>query len=230
MEPGRKIFQFGKACRDFRIAEGRQLLHGRKRIFRYFGRNAAQHILRKLIRACRRQNDARNLISGFLLVFMHGMIGNCGMRIDQDVFILKQRSDLFATGFFIGPVSGKDAADVLQHVFGNRVASFVLQLFHAGSSKGIILAFKIKQAFQVAGNQNVHRRRHRQMKWAMDRIRAGIQKIRQHMVGVAGTDESLDWKAHLLCKIPGQDIAEVAGRNDVVHRISCLDRTIAYKL
>ena len=122
-------------------------------------------------------------------------------------------------------VPAEAAVEQLLHLFPHGVAHGVHpglgQVFHpARQSFAVLAAQVVEQAFQVAGNQNVHRGGRRGVEFPAAVVGAGADEVRQHLVGVGGAHQLADGQAHLPGVIGSQNVAEIPGGHHHVHGLA----------
>ena len=117
----------------------------------------------------------------------------------------------------------EELVQLFEHVRGHLVLTVFAELLHQIRDELVVAGEEIEQALQITGDENVHRGGHCLVEGAAAVIAARAQEVGQHIVGVGRAHELADGKAHLPGKVAREDIAEVAGRHDVVDLVSRLD-------
>ena len=140
----------------------------------------------------------------------------------------------FSNGFIGIFHRRKTAIEVLQ-TFADLVTDFILFLLFQSSHQAtdlltVIAGQMVQQTFQIAGDQNIHRRRIGQVKFSIDIVNTRIEEVRQDLVLIGCTDEFLHRNSHLAGVISRQDISKVSGRHHDINRIAGLDLTTFYQL
>ena len=120
------------------------------------------------------------------------------------------------------------AVEQCLHLFALRIGKGIYALFgkriHQRAYARRIAAGDLKQeAFEIAGNKDVHRGGHRLIKIAPLIIDAGTDKIGENIILVGCTDELSDGQPHAHGVISRKDIAEISRRNGKVHAVSHFD-------
>ena len=145
------------------------------------------------------------------------------MRVDQIAMVAPCAADLLARLDVVAETAGKRLADLGKERIGNGIPSLLTQLLHIARDLRVAAAEGIEQPLEVARHENVHRRGGRGVKRTVFVIRAGMDEIREHVVGVGRADELAHRQTHLLCVPAGEDVAEVAGRHDEVELVAHCD-------
>ena len=111
-------------------------------------------------------------------------------------------------------ISARKIFQLFFHFCRDLIFTVLFQLFHQFAVFLCILSGnRIDQPFQIAGNQNIHRRRRGQHKFPVSVISSGLEEVKQYFVLIGSTDQLSDRNSHLFCIVCGKNIAEVSGRN-----------------
>ena len=97
------------------------------------------------------------------------------------------------------------------------------QLVHVICHRLASALHKCKQPLEVRGDEDIHRRRRRLIKRAVAVVRAGGQKVRQHVIRVRRAHERSHGKPHVLGVIARQNIAEVSRRDAEIDLVAKRD-------
>ena len=126
---------------------------------------------------------------------------NAGMRIDHITGLIVETLDLGCICRLIGITADK-ICHARTHLVGNRIFAILRKLFHAFLGLLRIAAGgEINQTFQVAGNQNIHRRGRGQDEWTVLVIYACLKEVIQNFIVIGRADQLVDRHTHLFCKI-----------------------------
>ena len=82
------------------------------------------------------------------------------------------------------------------------------ETLHKGR-RSFISEQQIQQPFQVGRDQNIHRGGHGRVEGAVAIVDAGGEEIRQYIVGIGGTDETVEREPHALREKSGENVPEV---------------------
>ena len=119
----------------------------------------------------------------------------------------------------VAAAAGELLLQARKYPVAHAVHALLLQLAHiARDLRRIPLRQQEKQTLQIAGDEDVHGGREGFVKRTAPVVDAGLQKLRQHIVAVGGADEPPDGQPHLFGKIARQNVPEVSGRDDKIHR------------
>ena len=88
---------------------------------------------------------------------------------------------------------------------------------------------QIQQPFQIAGNQNIHRRRASRIEFPIPVVNAGVDEIGQNLVDVGCTNQLAERHAHLFCIVSSEDVAEVTSRNNDVQGFAHFQFALLYQ-
>ena len=170
-------------------------------------------VLRELVRARRGDDDHGG---GVLLVLgdivARGVHGARGVRVHRVLVLLEELVD----GLHRLVLPAEVRPEQLLH----RLALLVVQLVHALGGElfhAHLHALRLpageleEQAFEVGGDEDIHRGGHRLIELAALVVHARADKIREDVVLVGGADELADGQPHALGIVCGEDIAEIPG-------------------
>ena len=105
-------------------------------------------------------------------------------------------------------------------IVGHLIPACAAQCIHIHPDFGVVLPGEVEQQpFQIAGDQNVHRRTDGGVEGPVPVIDAGAEEVRQHVIAVGGTDQLVYRQAHALCVVRCQNVAKVAGGDAEVHLV-----------
>ena len=91
--------------------------------------------------------------------------------------------------------------------------------------RAVAAGAEIDEAFQVRGDQDIHRRAGGQNKRTVPIILAGTEEVRQYLIFVGCADQLLDRHTHVLREIRCQDITEVTSRDADIDLLTLCDIT-----
>ena len=87
----------------------------------------------------------------------------------------------------------------------------------------------VKQALQIAGNQDIHGGRSCLIEGAPGIIGPGTDEICQNVVPVGSADQPADGQSHSLGVVTRQNVTEIAGGNTEIHRLAPGDAALLHK-
>ena len=108
--------------------------------------------------------------------------------------------------------------------------ALVGQNTHVPAEYVITAGEQIEQPFQVAGDQDVHRRGNRVVEGTVPVVLAGGDEIGEDVVAVGRAEQATDGQTHLLCVEGGQDVAEVARGDGKVYALAHLYLPAAHQI
>ena len=151
------------------------------------------------------------------------------MGIDNISLRLVEPADRVGRLLFCGVSADKHIKSRL-HLIGNSIDAFFAQILHEGCCLlRAVAADMVDQAFQVAGDQDIHGRRAGQDEIAVAVIGACRKEVKQHLIGVGCADQLTDRQSHPGAVIGGEDIAEVACRDNDIDLFALTDHTLLQK-
>ena len=195
-----------------------------------FDADGLRYAFRKFIRAGRCGYNRRGFISRLLYVVFVNLIRNGCVGVQKvSVFGIHPSYGLLRLLH-----RGKTAVEVL-HSGPYRIVYLVhlvlFQLFHETLNFSPVAAGKVPQEpFQIAGNEDVHRRGVCKVELPSRVVDAGIYEIRENLVFIGCADELSYRHSHKLCIIRRQNVSEISGRNNNVHRLAVFDRSQLHQL
>ena len=143
------------------------------------------------------------------------------MRIHQIMVIIINTADSLLRFQLINPGTEELTLNLLQIIAVNLIMTFGIQTLHIiCHTRSIMLCHTVKQALQITGNKNIHRRRNSFKELTASVINTGIYKISQHIIAVGCTQQSVNRQAHQLSIIACQNITEVTCRNNKINRFT----------
>ena len=107
------------------------------------------------------------------------------------------------------------------------IMALLVQILHEGGHIAVVPGEEAQKALQVAGDQNVHGGGGGLIEGAALIIDAGGEEVGKDIVAIGGADQAAYGQAHALGKIPGQDVAEVAGGDTEMDRLAYPDAATA---
>ena len=142
------------------------------------------------------------------------------MGVNHITGFLIQAADSFRRFILAGIVSVK-VGKLLFHGFGNCIGSSLCKGTHKLPVLICIIPRNvINQPFQIAGNQDIHRRRRCQHKLPVPVVGSCVEEIIQHFIFIRSAYQPVYGKPHLLCIISRQNIAKIPGWNRNVYLFS----------
>ena len=82
---------------------------------------------------------------------------------------------------------------------------------------------QVQQTLQIAGNQNVHRRRCGGIELTVPVVYAGADKVCQNLIDIGRTDQLAEGHAHHLGIVSRQNVTEITGRHYNVQQVTVCD-------
>ena len=124
----------------------------------------------------------------------------------------------------VKPAAVVDGAEFIEQFGFDPVDAVRFQSGHAcGRAHGIHVVEIIKRSFEVARDQNIHRRRRRPHEISAAVVDARFEEVAQDMVGVASNDEAANGQPQRLGKPAGKHVAVIAGRDAEVDAFALTD-------
>ena len=161
----------------------------------------------------------------------HHEIAACGVRVDHIMVVAPAFGDHLAHLVLVGPAGGEQSADLREQLRRHLIGAVLRQVVHqVGDQAWILLRHVIQHAFEVRGDEDVHRRRDRLVERAVAVVGAGRQEVEQHVVLVGGHDELAYRQAKHLRVVAGEHIAEIAGRHHEVDLVAHIDHLLFEQL
>ena len=185
--------------------------------------DALEHGGGEFIRRGSGEHDDGIVLGVFLLILLGNVPGDRRVRVAEVVVILPDLADGDLRALIVAEACPEELVQLFKHLGRHLVLTVFAELLHQIRDELVVAGEEIEQALQVTGDENVHRGGHCLVEGAAAVIAARAQEVGQHIVGVGRAHELADGKAHLLGKVAREDIAEVAGRHDVVDLVARLD-------
>ena len=145
------------------------------------------------------------------------------MRVAEIVIVPPHLADGGFRAFVIAEARPEELLQLCKHLRRHIVAAAGGKLFHQTGDQAVIAGEQVQQALEIAGHEDIHRRRDGLIERAPAVIVPGAQEVGQDVVGVGRANEPADRQSHFFGKVAGENIAEVAGRHDVVHLVAGVD-------
>ena len=164
------------------------------------------------------------------LVLLRDVPRHGGVRVAEIMMLLPDPADgplRLGVAAAARPEEGLNfLLQLLRHLVGAVLGELTHQLRH----HLLVAGEQEQQALEVARHQNVHRGRAGEVERALFIVAARADKVGEHVVGVGRAHERADGKPQLAGEVAGENVAEVAGGNDVVHPLADGDRAAADKV
>ena len=189
-------------------------------------RDRAQHGRAELIRAGGGDDHASARVAGFPLIGAQNGAGHGRVRIHQVMIFFPCATNLRADARLVNAARKVALLQRRLHRLVDGIALLARQIAHEPRDARAVAAAQIKQQpLQIRGDEDIHRRRDGLVEWAVFHIvYAGVDKVGQHVVFVAGADQPAYRQTGLARVIRRQNVAEVARRHAEIHLVARLDR------
>ena len=146
------------------------------------------------------------------------------MGIHHIAIVIEDIADGFLGLDLVDPGPEEIRQDQVLHLVPHGIGTLFGKILHPFADLcGIMSGFFVEQPFQVAGNEDIHRRRDRPVEFAVPVIRARVDEIGQDIVRIGSADEFIDGQAHQAGIIARQDVAEIPRRYGKVDGIAVFD-------
>ena len=212
------VAQFGKRSGHFHRRGDVEMLDRLKRILDVVARDGVHDVLRELVRAGGGYDDHGRI---FLFVLRH--IVACrvhragGVRVHRVLILFEEFVDGLHRLVLAAEIRPQQLLHLFQLVVVQVVHPFLRQLVHAQAHADGVAVGKLEQkALEVAGNEDVHRRTHRPVKFTALVVCARADEIGEDVVFIGRADEFSDGQPHALGVIRREDVAEIARGNGEV--------------
>ena len=170
--------------------------------------------LAELIGAGGRRDHHGSGIAGRLDVAVTDGDGDGGVGITQIALLGIEVVDRRLGGVLVGIAAAEHRLYLLLDAVVNGIHAVLLQRVHVTLGLGVVVAgHGEQQALEVRADEDIHRRGYGGIEIAVLIIYAGVDEIREDVVGVGCADELIDRQTHFIGVVAGEDIAEVAGRD-----------------
>ena len=164
------------------------------------------------------------------LVLLRDVPRHGGVRVAEIMVLLPDPADGPLRLVVAAAARPEDGLNFLLQLLRHLVGAVLGELAHQLRHQLLVAGEQEQQALEVARHQNVHRGRAGEVERALLIIAARADEVGEHVVGVGRAHERADRKPQLAGEVAGENVAEVAGGNDVVHPLADSDRAAADKV